>query len=66
MDGKNESTDKPKPESIGAKETGVPGVFKQDTYKVAYRNGFEKKKQVLAAKRKQAEELAAKNAAKHN
>lgn len=59
MDGKKEST-----EPIGAKPTSAPGVFKQDTFKVAFRNGFEKKKQVLAAKKKEAAELAAKEAAK--
>jgi len=64
MDGKNESTDKSKPETIGAKETGTPGVFKQDTFKFAYRNGFEKKKEGLATKKKQAAELAAKKATK--
>ena len=52
--------DKKSTESIGAKETGTPGVFKQDTFKVAYRNGFEKKKQDLAAKRNKAKELATK------
>jgi len=54
MDDKKTST----PEPIGAKETGTPGVFKQDTFKANYRNGFEKKKVELTAKKKQAEESA--------
>lgn len=61
---KTKASDTSTPEPIGAKETGVPGVFKQDTFKVNYRNGFEKKKQELAAKKKQAAELAAKTASK--
>lgn len=38
-------------EKIDIKDTGTPGVFSQKTFGSAYRNGFEKKREKLLAKK---------------
>lgn len=39
------------PEKLGAKPTGTPGVFSQQTFEGAYKNGFDKKRKALLAKK---------------